>query len=118
MILLLSALQIDWVLRLVIPKRHQPAIDHNPAFNLPDQRYIHMLAAVRGEDVLPDGTARLKWPAYSGEGLAGYVVYRPMFEPKSLDEMQQMTRDELVMMGPWEKAADKTDTESAGAGRA
>ena len=85
----------------------------DPAFgNLPDQRYIHMLAAVRGEDVLPDGTARLKWPAYSGEGLAGYVVYRPMFEPKSLDEMQQMTRDELVMMGPWEKAADKTLTQN------
>lgn len=71
--------------------------------NLPGERYLHMFVAVRGEDVLPDGTARLKWPAYSGEGLGGYVVYTPLFEPRPLEEMQNMTRTELLRMGRWKR---------------
>ena len=71
--------------------------------NLPSDRYMHVFLGVRGEDVLPDGTARLKWPAYSGEGLGGYVVYRPLFNVKSLEEMQKMSRTELLRMGMWER---------------
>jgi hypothetical protein len=71
--------------------------------NLPSDRYMHVFLGVRGEDVLPDGTARLKWPAYSGEGLGGYVIYRPLFDVKSLEEMQKMSRAELLRMGMWER---------------
>ena len=78
--------------------------------NLPDERYIHMFVAVRGEDVLPDQTARLKWPAYSGEGLGGYVLYEPMFEPKPLEEMQNMSRTELLRMGRWRRVNDTAVT--------
>jgi len=74
--------------------------------NLPEERYIHLFVAVRGEDVLPGGTARLKWPAYSGEGLAGYAVYRPAFVLKPLGEMQQMSRSELTQMGLWRRVND------------
>lgn len=35
--------------------------------NLPEDKYFHAFLGVRGEDVFPNGTARLKWPAYSGE---------------------------------------------------
>ena len=74
--------------------------------NLPEEKYIHMFLAVRGEDVLPDGTARLKWPAYSGEGLGGYMLYRPLFAPGPLSEMQKMSRNELMQMGRWQLAND------------
>ena len=74
--------------------------------NLPEEKYIHMFLAVRGEDVLPDGTARLKWPAYSGEGLVGYMIYRPLFAPGPLSEMQKMSRNELMQMGQWQLAND------------
>jgi PKD repeat protein len=80
--------------------------------NLPDDRYIHMFLAVRGEDVLPDGTARLKWPAYSGEGLGGYVIYSPMFKPRSLEEMQSMSRTELLRMGKWRRVNEAALTQN------
>jgi PKD repeat protein len=80
--------------------------------NLPDDRYIHMLLAVRGEDVLPDGTARLKWPVYNGEGLGGYVIYRPLFEPEPLEEMQNMSRTELLRMGRWRRVNESAVTQN------
>ncbi len=83
-----------------------PAIISTHYDNLPEEKYIHMFLAVRGEDVLPDGTARLKWPAYSGEGLGGYMIYQPLFTPGSFSEMQKMSRNELVQMGQWQLIND------------
>ena len=84
--------------------------------NLPAQKYIHMFAAVRGETVLADGTARLKWPAHSGEGLQGYNVYQAMFDISSLDldleTLQHLTRDELLQLGPWQKMNDNPVTQN------
>jgi hypothetical protein len=80
--------------------------------NLPEERYIHLFLAVCGEDVLPDGTARLKWPAYSGEGLGGYAVYRPEFMLKPLEEMQQMSRSELTQMGLWRRVSGTAITQN------
>lgn len=80
--------------------------------NLPEGRYIHLFIGVRGEDVLPDGTARLKWPAYSGDGLGGYAVYYPLFEVKPLEEMQQMTRDQLLQMGRWRRVNEAAVTQN------
>ena len=70
--------------------------------NLPEEKYIHIFLAVRGEDVLPDGTARLRWPAYSGEGLGGYMIYQPLFAPGPLNELQKMSRNELMQLGQWQ----------------
>ncbi len=75
--------------------------------NLPKDKYIHLFTAVAGEDVLPDGTARIKWPAYSGDGLEGYLVYSPEFEALPLDQMQKLTRDELAAMGAWRLVNEK-----------
>jgi len=80
--------------------------------NLPQERYIHVILGVRGDDVFPDGTARLRWPAYSGEGLGGYVVYRPLFEARPLEEMQQMSRSELLAMGRWERMNESPLTQN------
>lgn len=80
--------------------------------NLPDERYIHMFVAVRGEDVLPDGTARLKWPVYTGDGLGGYVVYSPLFQPKPLEEMQGMSRTDLLRMGRWSRVNELAVTQN------
>lgn len=71
--------------------------------NLPEEKYIHLFLAVRGEDVLPDGTARLKWPAYGGEGLKGYAVYRADFAIASLEDIQGLSRDELAGIGLWRR---------------
>ncbi len=78
--------------------------------NMPDRRYIHKFVGVMGEDLLPGGTTVLRWPAYSGDGLGGYAVYRPLFTPKSLEEMQQMSYSELVDMGKWQLITDKPIT--------
>jgi hypothetical protein len=80
--------------------------------NLPQDRYLHIFLGVRGEDVYPDGTARLKWPAYSGDGLGGYVVYRPLFQTTSVEEMQRMSRDELLRMGRWERVNETALTQN------
>ncbi|OQA73265.1 MAG: hypothetical protein BWY35_00654 [Firmicutes bacterium ADurb.Bin248] len=74
--------------------------------NLPEEKYIHMFLAVRGEDVLPDGTARLKWPAYGGDGFGGYAVYRADFVLAPLDELQGLSRAELARLGLWRRVND------------
>ncbi len=97
--------------RLVSPGTSiMPSVIDRLFNNLPEERYVHMFVAVRGEDVLPDGTARLKWPAYSGDGLGGYAVYRPLFDTLPIEQMQRMSRDELVQMGRWYRTNDKTTT--------
>ncbi len=80
--------------------------------NLPEQKYIHMLVAVRGEDVQPNGGAWLQWPAYSGEGLGGYAVYRPVFPVGALPDLQQMSRSELIQLGTWKKTTSNTVTQN------
>jgi hypothetical protein len=80
--------------------------------NYPDRRYIHKFVGVMGEDLLPGGTAILRWPAYSGEGLGGYAVYRPLFTPKSLEEMQQMSYSQLVDMGRWQLVNEEVITQN------
>ncbi len=80
--------------------------------NLPEDKYFHAFLGVRGEDVFPNGTARLKWPAYSGEGLGGYVVYRPLFDAKPLEEMQKMSRYELLRMGEWKRMNETALTQN------
>ena len=76
--------------------------------NLPDDRYIHMFTAIRGEDVKVNGSAYLNWPAYSGSGLKGYVVYKPVTSAAlpSLAEMQSMTSRELLELCQWRKVSD------------
>jgi hypothetical protein len=76
--------------------------------NLPEDRYIHMFVAIRGEDVKAGGNAYLKWPAYSGGGVKGYVVYKPEFSGAmpDLDTMQTMTRKDLTEMCGWRKVSD------------
>lgn len=80
--------------------------------NLPDERYFHMLVGVPKEDFLPDGSARVKWAAYSGEGLEGYVVYRALFNPSSLEEMQKLSKHEIMQLGRWERINDKPITQN------
>jgi hypothetical protein len=75
--------------------------------NLPEQKYIHVFLGVRGKDVLPDGSARLKWPAYSGDNLGGYAVYQLCGEPPSLENVNTLDREELMAMGQWTKLTDK-----------
>ncbi|MCL2498275.1 MAG: hypothetical protein FWF06_06670, partial [Symbiobacteriaceae bacterium] len=81
----------------------QPLLIGSQFANLPENKYFHTFLAVPGSTVLADGTARLQWPAYSGEGLEGYNVYQAMFEPLSLEVMQKMTRSELLQLGDWQR---------------
>ncbi|MGI6072388.1 MAG: hypothetical protein ACOX75_05185 [Lachnospiraceae bacterium] len=74
--------------------------------NLPDQKYIHVFLGVRGKDVLPDGSARLKWPAYSGDNLGGYVAYQLQGESPSREIVSTLDREELMAMGQWTRLTD------------
>lgn len=80
-----------------------PALIDKLYDNLPEEKYIHVFLAVRGEDVLPDGTARLKWPAYGGDGLKCYAIYRADFSTAPLEEMQGLSRAELAGLGIWRR---------------
>lgn len=71
--------------------------------SLPDEKLIHLFTALQGERVSAAGTAHVKWPAYSGEGFGGYVVYKPLFTPPSLEELQGLTRAELLQLGAWQR---------------
>ena len=84
-------------------ERIQPTLISVLFGNLPGDKYIHTFATVKGGGVLADGTVRLRWPAYSGEGLEGYNVYQAMFDPPPVEEMRQMTKDELIQLGYWQK---------------
>ena len=76
--------------------------------NLPEDKYIHMIAAVRGEDAA-GGSVYLKWPAYGGDGLKGYVIYRPVdygFTEKQLPWLQTLSRSQLIELCGWKKFGD------------
>lgn len=75
--------------------------------NLPEQKYIHTFLGVRGRDVLPDGSARLKWTAYSGDDLEGYVVYQLQTESLALENVTTLDRDKLMRLGQWTKLTEK-----------
>ena len=80
----------------------------SPYFNnLPEQKYIHIFIGVQGKDVLPDGSARLKWPAYSGDDLAGYAVYQSKIETPLLEDVNTLDREELMSLGQWTKLNEK-----------
>ncbi|MCL2121162.1 MAG: hypothetical protein FWH28_02810, partial [Clostridiales bacterium] len=80
---------------------------------LPADRYIHTFVAVRGEDLKPGGGALLKWPAYSGGGLKGYILYKPMRgDLPDLKTMQQMTLRELTQLCAWKKVNDYAITQN------
>ncbi|HWR19946.1 MAG TPA: hypothetical protein VN608_10015 [Clostridia bacterium] len=80
--------------------------------NLPEEKYIHIFLAVRGEDVLKDGTARLQWPAYAGEGLSGYTVYRAEFTHGPLNELQNLSYSEILELGLWRRVNDTAVTKN------
>ena len=55
--------------------------------NLPQDKYFHAFLGVRGEDVFPDGTARLKWPALAETDWE--VMLYTGLQCKALEEMQK-----------------------------
>ena len=75
--------------------------------NFPEQKYIHVFLGVQGKDVLPDGSARLRWPAYSGDDLGGYVVYQLSKESSTPEDVHTLDREELMALGQWTKLTDK-----------
>lgn len=75
--------------------------------NLPEQKYIHTFLGVRGGDVLPDGSARLRWPAYSGDNLEGYAVYQLHTDSLSLENVTTLDREALMGLGQWTKLTEK-----------
>ncbi len=75
--------------------------------NLPEQKYIHVFLGVQGKDVLPDGSTRLRWPAYSGDDLGGYVVYQLVGKSPQLGQLATTDRDQLLAMGQWTRLTEK-----------
>ena len=76
--------------------------------NLPDRKYIHKFVGVMGEDLLPGGTAILRWPAYSGEGL-GVMLFTARCSPEITGGNAAVSYSELVDMGRWQLITDEPD---------
>lgn len=75
--------------------------------NLPQQRYFHMFIGVEADDILPDESARLRWPAYPGDDLGGYGVYQARKEDIKLEDVQNLSRDEILSLTQWTKLTEK-----------
>jgi hypothetical protein len=69
--------------------------------NLPEPEDIHEMIALENESLLPDGNARISWYHYSGAGLLGYHVYRAYADGKSLEELKELTKLELMTAFSW-----------------
>ena len=69
--------------------------------NLPEPKDIHDMIALEGKDLLAGGTARVSWHHYAGAGLKGYHIYRTYSDVRSLDEISEMSREELIKAFFW-----------------
>ena len=70
--------------------------------NLPDPDRIQAVVALQGNDLLPDGSARVSWTPFGGDGLRGYNVYRADVDGKSMQDLQAMSRPALVESFNWQ----------------
>lgn len=74
--------------------------------NLPKGKDIHDLIALDNTDILPDGTARVPWYHYGGEGISGYTIYRTYAENISAAALGQMSAEELIQGFAWKLVAE------------
>ena len=74
--------------------------------NLPKGKDIHDLIALDNTDILPDGTARVPWHHYGGEGVSGYTVYRTYADNVSASALGQMSVEELIQGFEWKLVAE------------
>ncbi len=76
--------------------------------NLPDTRDIHDIIALEDSDILPGGKAQVSWYHYAGENLSGYHVYRAYVDGKTVQELEELSRDEIVQSFTWNKVAQNS----------
>ncbi|HAL74504.1 MAG TPA: hypothetical protein DCM45_05350 [Clostridiales bacterium] len=79
--------------------------------NLPNADDIHTIVAISNEELRPDKTALVSWPAYSGSGLAGYNVYRATAPATAVAELQALSKPEVLARYAWQliKASHTTN---------
>lgn len=69
--------------------------------NLPDPDEVHAIVALGYDDLRPDKTALVNWKAFSGNGLAGYHVYRADADGTSVDDLQKLGRPAVLEKYNW-----------------
>ncbi|MFO7636414.1 MAG: hypothetical protein R6W96_03820, partial [Clostridia bacterium] len=69
--------------------------------NLPDERDVHDIIVLGDSDILAGSVARVSWYHYSGDGLAGYHVYRTYADNRTIEDLAQMSRSELLESFFW-----------------
>jgi len=79
--------------------------------NLPNADDIHTIVAISNDELRPDKTALVSWPAYSGNGLAGYNVYRASAPASAIAELQALSKPEVLARYAWQliKASHPTN---------
>lgn len=70
--------------------------------NLPNADDIHTIVAISYDELRPDKSAFVNWPAYSGSGLAGYHIYRTEAPASAVDELQSLSRTEVLSRFSWQ----------------
>ena len=69
--------------------------------NLPEAKYIHDVIALENTDLLADGTAKVPWYHYSGEGITGYLVYRAYVDSKTTAQITTMSQESMIESFNW-----------------
>ena len=64
--------------------------------NMPDIHQISYLVAYEQEDFNPDGSLNVSWYAYQGDNLKEYALYRGVVRDKTVYDMKNMTKSEVL----------------------
>ena len=71
--------------------------------NLPAPDRIHAILAYEQKDLLPDGSAKVSWMPYQGDGLGSYQVYRTQVDGASIAALRTTPRSTIAQNYVWKR---------------
>lgn len=76
--------------------------------NLPNSSDVHSIVAMANEDVPGNGNITVSWYHYSGENIKGYNIFRAIVDNADVNNLQDMSRQEIIESYRWELAEANT----------
>jgi len=76
--------------------------------NLPNSSDVHSIVAMANSDVPGNGNITVSWYHYSGENIKGYNVFRTSADNADVNDLQEMSKQEIIESYSWELAESNT----------
>jgi len=77
--------------------------------NLPNPRDVLDMVVLSNDEVSQSGSLDFTWNHYTGEGIAGYAVYRAYADGISKEALRNMSKEEALEAFDWKLKTAKTD---------